>query len=66
MWYIPQHKTTPYTPQQNGVAEIINEMLMKDVRSMLSAIRLEQELWAEAVETANYLVNRSPSSSLED
>eukprot|EP00253_Pinus_taeda_P008609 PITA_08609 len=33
---------------------------------MLSGARLGQEFWAEAVETACYLVNRSPSLALED
>ena len=33
---------------------------------MLSGTRIGQEFWAEAVETACYLVNRSPSSVLED
>eukprot|EP00253_Pinus_taeda_P028817 PITA_28817 len=33
---------------------------------MLSGARLGQEFWAEALETACYLVNRSPSSALED
>eukprot|EP00253_Pinus_taeda_P025979 PITA_25979 len=33
---------------------------------MLSGANSGQELWAEAVEIACYLVNRSPSSALED
>eukprot|EP00253_Pinus_taeda_P028820 PITA_28820 len=33
---------------------------------MLSGARLGQEFWAEMVETTCYLVNRSPSSALED
>eukprot|EP00253_Pinus_taeda_P012577 PITA_12577 len=33
---------------------------------MLSGVELGQEFWAEAVEIACYLVNRSPSSVLED
>ena len=33
---------------------------------MLNGVGLGQELWAEAVETTCYLVNRSPSSALED
>ena len=63
---IARQKTTPYTPQQNGVAEIMNRTLMEKARSMLSGTGLGQEFWAEVVETAYYLVNRSPSSALED
>eukprot|EP00253_Pinus_taeda_P030034 PITA_30034 len=39
---------------------------MERARSMLSGAGLGQELWAEAVDTACYLVNKSPSSTLED
>eukprot|EP00253_Pinus_taeda_P025839 PITA_25839 len=39
---------------------------MERARSMLSGAELGQEFWAEVVETACYLVNRSPSSTLED
>ena len=39
---------------------------MENARSMLNGTGLGQELWEEAVETACYLVNRSPSSALED
>ena len=44
----------------------MNIKLMERARSMLSGTRLGQEFWAEAVETACYLVNISPSSTLED
>eukprot|EP00253_Pinus_taeda_P035892 PITA_35892 len=63
---IARQKTTPYTPQQNGVAERMNKTLMERARSILSGAGLGQEFWAEAVDTACYLVNRSPSSALED
>jgi hypothetical protein len=33
---------------------------------MLSGVGLGQELWAEAVGTTFYLVNRSPSSTMDD
>jgi len=63
---IARQKTTPYTPEQNRVAERMNKTLMERARSMLSAIELGQEFWVEAVETTCYLVNRSPSSALKD
>ena len=44
----------------------MNRTLMEKARSMLSGTGLGQEFWAEAVEIACYLVNRSPSSVLED
>eukprot|EP00253_Pinus_taeda_P009596 PITA_09596 len=44
----------------------MNKTLMERARSMLSGAELGQEFWAEAVDTACYLVNRSPSSALED
>ena len=44
----------------------MNNTLMEKARSMLNGAELGKELWAEAVETACYLVNRSPSSALED
>ena len=44
----------------------MNRKLMEKERSMLIGTGLGQEFWAEAVETACYLVNRSPSSALED
>jgi hypothetical protein len=55
------HQTTaPYTPEQNGSAERLNRTLMERVRAMLLGAGLSQELWAEAVVTANYIRNRSP------
>ena len=63
---IERQNTTPYTPQQNGVAERMNKTLMEKARCMLSGAGIGQEFWAEAVGTACYLVNRSPSSALGD
>ena len=37
--------TTPYTPQQNGVAQRMNRSLMEKARSMHSGAILRQELW---------------------
>jgi hypothetical protein len=63
---IARKKTTPYTPQQNGVAERMNRTLMEKERSMLNGVKLGQEFWVEAMGRTCYLVNRSPSSTLDD
>jgi hypothetical protein len=63
---ITRKNTTPYTPQQNGVAERMNMTLMEKTRFMLSGAKLGQESWADAVGIACYLVSRSPSSALDD
>jgi hypothetical protein len=63
---IARQKTTPYTPQQNGVAKRMNKTLMEKARSMLNGAKLAQEFWVEAVGTTCYLVNQSPSSALDD
>jgi hypothetical protein len=44
----------------------MNMTLMEKSRSMLSGAELGQEFWEEAVGTTCYLVNRSPSSTLDD
>ena len=58
--------TIPGTPEQNGAAERLNRTLVETTRSMLLDSRLPQSFWAEAVSTAAYLRNRSPTSTLED
>jgi hypothetical protein len=63
---IARKKTTPYTPQQNGLSERMNMTLMEKARCMLSCVGLGKEFWTEAVGTTCYLVRRSPSSVLDD
>lgn len=54
--------TAPYTPEQNGRSERENRTIMESVRAMLHAKNLPYNLWAEAVSTAVYVLNRSLSS----
>ena len=58
--------TVPKTPEQNGVAERLNRTLVEMSRSMLIDAKLPKAFWAEAVSTAVYLKNRSPSKSLDN
>jgi hypothetical protein len=52
--------TTPYTPEQNGVAERLNRTLTTKIRAMLAEADLPQWLWGEAAYAACYLHNRTP------
>eukprot|EP00253_Pinus_taeda_P032927 PITA_32927 len=61
---IERHKTIVYTPPQNGVAECMNISLLERARSMLSNAGLQKELWTEAMATACYVINRSPSMAI--
>ena len=54
-----------YTPQQNGVAERMNRSLLDKVRCMIVSSSLPKCFWGEAVSTPAYLVNRSPSRTLD-
>lgn len=58
--------TVPYTPEQNGVSERMNRTLVEKARAMLFESKVNKIFWCEAVETAAYLVNRSPASALQD
>ena len=63
---IKHEYTIPKTPEQNGVSQRINRTLVVKVRSMLTDSKLPQQFWAEALTTAVYLLNRSPTKTLEN
>ena len=56
----------PYTQNQNGVSERMNRTIMEKAWTMLLEARLLESFWAEAVNTAVYLHNRSPRRSLDN
>lgn len=56
----------PYTPEQNGAAERENRTLVESGRSMLHAKDLPLKLWAEAVNTAAYILNRTGPTSVNE
>ena len=63
---VKQRLITPYTPQQNGCAERDNRTLVEAARAMLYAhSNLPKRLWAELVNTAAYIINRTGVSAVE-
>lgn len=63
---IVHQKTNTYTPEQNAISERMNRTLVERARCMLFDAGLDKKFWAEAVNTAVYLRNRSPASGLQD
>ncbi|WJZ99452.1 hypothetical protein VitviT2T_017897 [Vitis vinifera] len=57
--------TTPYSPQSNGVAERKNRTLKEMMNAMLISSSLPQNMWGEAILTANYLLNKVPKKKAE-
>ena len=61
------HQTTvPHNPAQNGVAERMNRTLLETARSMMAHADIPTEFWAEAVSTATYIRNRSPTTAVKE
>ncbi|KAI8435453.1 hypothetical protein MSG28_003756 [Choristoneura fumiferana] len=57
---IRQRLTMPYTPQQNGLSERENRTLVEAARTMMHAHEeLPLATWAELINTAAYVLNRS-------
>lgn len=62
---IQRQLTNAYTPQQNGVTKHKNRTIMNLVRAMLSAKGVPKLFWAEAANWAIYVLNRSPTQTLD-
>ncbi|KAH9723409.1 Integrase catalytic domain-containing protein [Citrus sinensis] len=61
---VRRHKTVRFTTQQNGLAERMNRTLVDKTRCLLINSKLPRSLWAKAISTASYLVNKSSSSAI--
>lgn len=56
--------TTSFTPEQNGVAERMNQRILEMAKSMMYQMNVPLDDWGEAVATAVHLINRTPTSAL--
>ncbi|KAK2977018.1 hypothetical protein RJ640_022284 [Escallonia rubra] len=56
-------RTVKRTPQENGLVERMNRSIMEQARCMRIHANLPLQLWAAAVDTTVYLINRSPASA---
>ena len=55
----------PYTPQQNGIAERKNRLLLEVARFLMFTSSTPNRYWEEAILTAAYLINRLPTKVLK-
>ena len=63
---VTYHLTVPRTPQQNGVSERMNRTITEKARSMIADARLSKIFWGEAVLTATFLINRTPTKAIKN
>ena len=61
---ITHETSTPYTPQQNGLAEHMNQTLIGGACAMLKHAGLTKGFWAEALNVATHVFNRAPHKGL--
>lgn len=63
---IRHRRSVAYTPEQNGCIERENRTIMESARLMLHSKKLELSLWAEAVNTAVFILNRTGTSTVKE
>ena len=61
---IEAQRTTPYTPQSNGMSKRANTTIIGTTRALLHAVNAPKEYWGEAAMTAIYMRNRLPTKVL--
>ncbi|DAZ97144.1 TPA: hypothetical protein N0F65_004758 [Lagenidium giganteum] len=59
---IIHQRSIPYSPQQNGLAERTNRTVMEMARTMMMHQSVPTKWWADAINTAVYLLNRTTST----
>ncbi|KAJ9545937.1 hypothetical protein OSB04_025644 [Centaurea solstitialis] len=63
---ISHYTTPPHTPEQNGIAERRHRHVVETGLSLLHYAKLPLQYWSHAFQTAVYLINRPPTTTLEN
>lgn len=63
---IHHQRTVPYTPEQNGGAEREMRTIVESARTMIHAKEMHLKFWAEAVNSAVHVLNRTGTSTVPD
>jgi len=58
---VRHQSAAPYTPEQNSTAERANRTIKERIRALMAEAGAPPSMWAEAAQTAAYLINRSPT-----
>lgn len=61
---VARQLTAPYSPQQNGVIKRRNQTVVSMARCMMKAKHMPRKFWGEAVRTAVFILNRSPTKAV--
>ncbi|CAL8170379.1 unnamed protein product [Prunus armeniaca] len=61
---IIHHKSCPYTPEQNGLAERKHRHILETAITLLQTAHLPPKFWFHACATSVYLINRMPCKTL--
>lgn len=63
---IEYQRTVPYTPEQNGCLERENRTVVESARTMLHSKKMDYKFWAEAVNLAVHVLNRTGTSTVPE
>ncbi|CAB0002598.1 unnamed protein product, partial [Nesidiocoris tenuis] len=61
---IKHERTVAHCPSQNGLAERYMRSIMEKARALIADSNQDLRMWAEAANTAVYLLNRSPAKKI--
>ena len=56
----------PYSPEQNGITERMNRTLVESARAMIAHAGLPNSYCTEAIATAAYIRNRTPTTAIKE